>query len=26
MEDLEKQVNDIRDWNTGEFKQALKLV
>ena len=26
IEDLEKQVNDIRDWNTGEFKQALKLV
>ena len=26
IEDLEKQVEDIRDWNTGEFKQTLKIV
>jgi hypothetical protein len=26
IKDLEKQVEDIRDWNTGEFKQTLKIV
>ena len=26
LEDLAKQVEDIRDWKTGEFKQTLKLV
>ena len=26
IEDLAKQVEDIRDWNTGEFKQTLKIV
>jgi dephospho-CoA kinase len=26
IEDLTKQVEDIRDWNTGEFKSTLKLV
>ena len=26
LEELAKQVEDIRDWKTGEFKQTLKLV
>ena len=26
LEDLAKQVENIRDWNTGEFKSTLKLV
>jgi hypothetical protein len=26
LEDLAKQVEDIRDWKTGEFKQTLKLI
>lgn len=26
IEDLEKQVEDIRDWTTGEFRAPLKLV
>ena len=26
LEDLEKQVENIRDWNTGQFKEHLKLV
>ena len=26
LEDLAKQVDDIRDWKTGEFKTTLKIV
>ena len=26
LEDLEKQVENIRDWNTGQFREHLKLV
>lgn len=26
LEDLAKQVEDIRDWKTGEFKKSLKLI
>ena len=26
LEDLEQQVENIRDWNTGEFRAPLKLV
>jgi hypothetical protein len=26
LEDLEKKVLEIRDWDTGKFKESLKLI